>query len=69
MRKFANDKELALLPRHSLKVTVSGYVRAILKGSEVWWDGVPGGLFVAYARSGSGLSLGDRRGRGAGSGC
>ena len=36
MCKFANDKGLARLPRPSLKVTVSGYVRAILEGSEVW---------------------------------
>ena len=36
MRKFANDKGLARLPRHSLKVTVSGYVRAILESSGVW---------------------------------
>ena len=36
MRKFVNDKELARLPRHLFKVTVSGYVRAILEGSEVW---------------------------------
>ena len=68
MRKFANDKGLARLPRHSLKVTVRGYVRAILEGSEVWWGGFPGGLFIAHAQSGSGLSLGDRRGRGGGSG-